>query len=378
MWNQKPEHEADNQLFCQDPYTGTIKSKLDSNYCIAPSGNGLTLQPVNSGRIDQQMSVEGDRVHMRNDRNYVMDVFQNNPNCGNKVVMFQWSGQLNQLWEFIPASESLGAPSYQPVYPGAPAHGQPPSYGGQVPPIGFAPGPGGHQPPSPGYQPPPQQGYPGHQPGGYPGAPPSGYPGAAPPPSPGYGAPPGGGYAPPPQAGYGQPPQGYGAPPMMAPYVPPRKPESDDEPEPEPEEDGEEIAAPEVDPRKFYVISEIGGRVLDVRGSNLKPKAEVNIYDRKPSDELNQLFYQDDDGIIRSCLNRYTFDTSSGVLRLQPPNPNDPHRLWIIQENKIVNRADPSQCLEVPKAKNQNGRRVEPAAYHGQPHQHWYIDYINE
>ena len=67
---------------------------------------------------------------------------------------------------------------------------------------------------------------------------------------------------------------------------------------------------PEIDPRKFYIVSELGGRVLDVKKASTKPKAEVNQYDRKPVDELNQLFYQDDDGIIRSCLNRYTFDTS--------------------------------------------------------------------
>ena len=51
--------------------------------------------------------------------------------------------------------------------------------------------------------------------------------------------------------------------------------------------------------------------MLDVKGASPKPKAEVNMYDRHPSDQANQIFYQDDEGVIRSSLNRYTFDSES-------------------------------------------------------------------
>lgn len=62
--------------------------------------------------------------------------------------------------------------------------------------------------------------------------------------------------------------------------------------------------------RCFYVVSELNGRVLDVRGAEATAGAGLIVFDRKPLLAANQLWYEDEAGLLRSKLNGYVIDTS--------------------------------------------------------------------
>ena len=62
--------------------------------------------------------------------------------------------------------------------------------------------------------------------------------------------------------------------------------------------------------RCFYVVSKWNNKVLDVRGDDASAGASLIIYDRKPVVSANQVWYEDEQGLLRSKLNGYVIDTS--------------------------------------------------------------------
>jgi len=62
--------------------------------------------------------------------------------------------------------------------------------------------------------------------------------------------------------------------------------------------------------RCFYVVSQLNGKVLDVRGDEASAGAGLIVFDRKPVVSANQVWYEDEAGLLRSKLNGYVVDTS--------------------------------------------------------------------
>jgi len=62
--------------------------------------------------------------------------------------------------------------------------------------------------------------------------------------------------------------------------------------------------------RCFYIVSQWNSKVLDVRGDEASAGARVIVYERKPVVTANQVWYEDEAGILRSKLNGYVIDTS--------------------------------------------------------------------
>ena len=60
----------------------------------------------------------------------------------------------------------------------------------------------------------------------------------------------------------------------------------------------------------FYIRSYQSTKVLDVRGADPKPGTKLIIYEAKGDMADNQLWYEDQNGIIRSKLNGFAIDTS--------------------------------------------------------------------
>ena len=54
--------------------------------------------------------------------------------------------------------------------------------------------------------------------------------------------------------------------------------------------------------------------MLDVRGDETSAGASLIVYDRKPVVSANQVWYEDEIGLIRSKLNGYVIDTSCEFL----------------------------------------------------------------
>ena len=62
--------------------------------------------------------------------------------------------------------------------------------------------------------------------------------------------------------------------------------------------------------RCFYVVSKWNNKVLDVQGDEASAGAGLIVYDRKPVVSANQVWYEDEQGLLRSKLNGYVIDTS--------------------------------------------------------------------
>ena len=62
--------------------------------------------------------------------------------------------------------------------------------------------------------------------------------------------------------------------------------------------------------RCFYIVSQWNSKVLDVRGDDASAGSRVIVYERKPVVAANQVWYEDEAGILRSRLNGYVIDTS--------------------------------------------------------------------
>jgi hypothetical protein len=53
----------------------------------------------------------------------------------------------------------------------------------------------------------------------------------------------------------------------------------------------------------------MNGKVLDIKGDEVSAGAPLIVYDRKSTPCPNQLWYEDENGILRSKLNGYVIDT---------------------------------------------------------------------
>jgi Ricin-type beta-trefoil lectin domain-like len=67
----------------------------------------------------------------------------------------------------------------------------------------------------------------------------------------------------------------------------------------------------------FFIRSRLNGLVLDIEGGNRAPGARVLLWNQKPVDNDNQLWYDDHQtGTIRSKLNGFCLDLAGLVYTL--------------------------------------------------------------
>lgn len=117
------------------------------------------------------------------------------------------------------------------------------------------------------------------------------------------------------------------------------------------------------------------GKVLDIDGGNRSPGARVIIWPRKPHREDNQLWYTDEYGIIRSMLNDFAMDATSGKMLMQPYDPQNSKKQWMFQGNKVVNRTNPREVLDICGVNYDDGAEVGAWNDNGQQNQHFAMDH---
>ena len=67
------------------------------------------------------------------------------------------------------------------------------------------------------------------------------------------------------------------------------------------------------------------GKVLDIKYASSKPGAELIMYEKKGGNDINnQLWYEDQDGVVKSKLNHFAID-ASGELQYYPKWYNNNH-----------------------------------------------------
>ncbi len=65
-----------------------------------------------------------------------------------------------------------------------------------------------------------------------------------------------------------------------------------------------------------------------------------------------------------------------GNIRMQPYNPNNPRQQWMVQGNRIINRYNPQEVLDIVGQQRQDGARLCAYQYKRTRNQHWRIEYV--
>lgn len=128
--------------------------------------------------------------------------------------------------------------------------------------------------------------------------------------------------------------------------------------------------------REFHIVSDMNGLVADIKHNNTNPGAEVIMWNKKSPPARNQLWYVDQQGVIRSAFNDLALDAPNGQkLKMQPFN-GGAHQQWILEGNKIVNRGT-GDCLDICGENHVAGADICSWRYKGSRNQHWRVEYIN-
>jgi len=128
----------------------------------------------------------------------------------------------------------------------------------------------------------------------------------------------------------------------------------------------------------FQLVSELHGKVLDVKGGNRAAGTPVVVWSKPSGDQKidNQLWYEDQTGVIRSKLNNFALDASAKTIVLNPYSTTNARQQWIFQGNRIVNRNNTNEVVDISGAKKDDGAEVCAWPYKASPNQHWTAIYI--
>jgi len=126
--------------------------------------------------------------------------------------------------------------------------------------------------------------------------------------------------------------------------------------------------------REFFIVSEMNGRVVDIKGGSAGAGTNVIVYKKKSPPARNQPWYADPSGHIRSALNDMTFhSTGKGHdLKIQM-SLGDAGTQWRFEGNKIVNGR--GECLDIKGASNAEAAELCAYDYKNQKNQHWRMEF---
>lgn len=127
--------------------------------------------------------------------------------------------------------------------------------------------------------------------------------------------------------------------------------------------------------RDFHIVSELNGKVIDIERGNTGPGASVIVYKRKHPPGRNQLWYTDQQGVIRSALNDFALQGHDGDHQMKMhPFDGRQEQQWRIQDRRIANPS--GLCLDIRGASQADGAAVIAYQYKGANNQHWRIEYV--
>jgi len=128
---------------------------------------------------------------------------------------------------------------------------------------------------------------------------------------------------------------------------------------------------------QFYIISELHGMALDIKGGNRNAGGEVIVWGCKRDRSPNQLWYLDPTGNLRSALNQFAPQSNGKGQKFTMQSFNgSAQQSWTLQGNKIVNKANPSMVLDIEGGSNAQGASLISWTYGGGANQHWRVEYV--
>ena len=90
--------------------------------------------------------------------------------------------------------------------------------------------------------------------------------------------------------------------------------------------------------KNFLIVSLMNSKCIDIKGDDASSGARVIMYDRKPTISINQLWYEDERGIIRSKLNGYTIE-AAGEFIINYTTPS----VFMIADRTTLQKMDSSE-----------------------------------
>jgi hypothetical protein len=132
-----------------------------------------------------------------------------------------------------------------------------------------------------------------------------------------------------------------------------------------------------VQARCFYIKSCACDKILAVKNQCRDSGAQVAIYMRKPESCASQLWYEDENGIIRSKLNGYVLDSSDdNFIKLRPYQNGHKNQHWTIEEDTIQSKHTPNMVLDIRRGWTLEGTSVIAFEKHDKDNQRWYSEYL--
>jgi hypothetical protein len=127
--------------------------------------------------------------------------------------------------------------------------------------------------------------------------------------------------------------------------------------------------------REFWIVSEMHGKVIDIQGANAGEGSHIIVYGKNSHPSKNQLWYFDQQGVIRSALNDMALSSKGNGHGIKTGNFNgQPHQQFRIDGNRILNPN--GECLDIKGASHSDSAEVISYQYKGSPNQHWRIEYV--
>jgi len=100
------------------------------------------------------------------------------------------------------------------------------------------------------------------------------------------------------------------------------------------------------------------------------------MWPRKNDRSPNQLWYNDEQGCLRSMLNDYALESRhKGDGAVMQPFRGDPRQQWMFQGNRIVNRYNQNEVLDIERADSNDGARVIAWGPNNGRNQQWRMEY---
>jgi hypothetical protein len=92
-------HGQNNQLWYDDPVTGTIRSKLN-HFCLDVEAEQLVAKTYQAGDVHQQWERHEHQVRNKAKPKTVLDIFGKSKKPGSQIGSYEFNGGENQLWDF--------------------------------------------------------------------------------------------------------------------------------------------------------------------------------------------------------------------------------------------------------------------------------------
>jgi len=128
--------------------------------------------------------------------------------------------------------------------------------------------------------------------------------------------------------------------------------------------------------REFYIESALHGKVLDIEGANPGPGAALIMFGKKSPIVKNQLWYVDQQGLVRCALNDLTFtNKAAGEVLKMGAVTDDPRTKWKIAGAAVMNGS--GECLDLSRSNKNDSAPLISYKYKSSVNQHWKIVYMS-